>query len=138
MNRPHLLTRPLTLAAALVFLPACESSDAPATTAAAADAGAASTKDEPGPSKEPAKANAPTQDELVANEKEPLPNPTTDDLDPKVSKAASIAREIESAPSDADAILQRHGLDRDGLDRLMYDIARNPDLSRAYRDARTS
>lgn len=59
-----------------------------------------------------------------------------DNLDPKVQKAVQIAREIELDPSSADQVLAKHELDREGLDALMYEIARNPELSKAYRDAR--
>lgn len=57
-------------------------------------------------------------------------------LDPKVAKAVQIARDIEADPGAADAILVKHQLDREGLDALMYEIARSPDLNKSYRDAR--
>ena len=57
-------------------------------------------------------------------------------LDPKVAKAVSIAKEIEADPSKAEDVLGKYELDREGLDALMYEIARNPDLAKAYAAAR--
>ena len=57
-------------------------------------------------------------------------------LDPKVAKAVSIAREIEADPSKAEDVLAKHELDREGLDALMYEIARNPELAKSYAAAR--
>jgi hypothetical protein len=57
-------------------------------------------------------------------------------LDPKVEQAVAIASAIEAAPGDADTILAKHSIDRDGLDELMYDIAADPDLSESYLTAR--
>jgi hypothetical protein len=67
------------------------------------------------------------------------PAPTAHDADApqaKVALAATIAREIAAAPDEADAILARNGLDRDGLDALMYEIARDPALASAYKEQR--
>jgi len=52
-----------------------------------------------------------------------------------VDLAASIAREIEASPDQADAILQRHGKTRAEFEQLLYDIAADPELSRAYNQA---
>jgi hypothetical protein len=60
----------------------------------------------------------------------------TDGMDPKVAKAVSIAREIEADPSKAEDVLGKYELDREGLDALMYEIARSPDLAKAYAAAR--
>lgn len=57
-------------------------------------------------------------------------------LDPRVEKAAKLAQELDQEPFEADAILEKNGLDRDGLDELMYEIAADPDLARSYRLAR--
>jgi len=57
-------------------------------------------------------------------------------LDPRVAKAVEVADAIASAPEDADAILEKHGLDRDKLDAMLFEIARDPALSAAYKTAR--
>lgn len=57
-------------------------------------------------------------------------------LDPKVAKAVNIAREIEADPSKAEEVLAKHELDREGLDALMYEIARSPELAKSYAAAR--
>ena len=57
-------------------------------------------------------------------------------LDPKVAKAVNIAKEIEADPSKADEILAKHELNREGLDALMYEIARSPELAKSYAAAR--
>lgn len=53
-------------------------------------------------------------------------------VNPKVAKAAAISREVNANPGDAVAILSKHGLDQDGLDALMVEIATDPALSAAY------
>jgi hypothetical protein len=53
----------------------------------------------------------------------------------KVELAAEIAREIQKAPGDADAILEKHGTTREEFEELLYEIAADPELSRAYREA---
>lgn len=68
-------------------------------------------------------------------DKKPEP-PAEPPLDPRVAKAAKLAGEIEAAPEDADAILEKHGLDRDKLDALMYEIAADKDLAEDYKWAR--
>lgn len=77
-------------------------------------------------------------DPAVQAEADALLNPDLDGLDPKVAQAVRIAREIEADPQAADSVLEKHQLDREGLDALMYDIARSPELSKAYREARMS
>ena len=57
-------------------------------------------------------------------------------LDPRVAKAAKLAGEIEAAPENADEILEKHGLDRDKLDALMYEIASDQSLAEDYKLAR--
>jgi len=52
-----------------------------------------------------------------------------------VDVAARIAREIEARPDQADAILKRNGRTREEFEKLLYDIAADPDLSRAYNQA---
>jgi hypothetical protein len=53
-----------------------------------------------------------------------------------VDVAARIAREIEARPDQADAILERYGKTREEFEAMLYDIAADPDLSRAYKEAR--
>lgn len=57
-------------------------------------------------------------------------------LDPKVAKAVEVADAIAKNPDDADAILEKHGLDREKLDAMMFEIAKDPALAEAYRVAR--
>lgn len=57
-------------------------------------------------------------------------------LDPRVAKAVEIADAIAKAPEDADAILEKHGLDRDKLDAMMFEIAKDPALAESYKLAR--
>ena len=71
----------------------------------------------------PAKADAEAGDEF-------------DGFDPRVVKAASVARDIEANPAKTDDVLQERGLDRDSLDTLMFEIAKDPDLTGQYRIAR--
>jgi hypothetical protein len=59
-------------------------------------------------------------------------------VDPKVAKAIEIADAIEASPTTADAVLERHGLDREGLDALMLEIAANPELAASYREGRAA
>jgi hypothetical protein len=65
----------------------------------------------------------------------PKPDPE-EKVDSRVAKAAAVAAELSAKPEDADAILERHGLDRDRLDALMYEIAADEGLAKAYRLAR--
>jgi len=52
-----------------------------------------------------------------------------------VDVAARIAREIEARPDQASAILERYGKTREEFEKMLYDIAADPDLSRAYTQA---
>jgi len=61
-----------------------------------------------------------------------------DPADAKIQLAASVAKEISGAPDKADEILGKHGLDRDKLDALMFEIADDPALTQRYMDARSS
>ena len=125
----------LALFTALLMGSACDgkAKDEPAQAAAAeagaAEAGAPAEAGAEGEAKAPADPAAQAEaDELLAED--------LGDLDPKVQKAVTIAREIEAAPDTADQVLAKHELDREGLDALMYEIARSPELAKAYRDAR--
>jgi hypothetical protein len=62
--------------------------------------------------------------------------PAADSPEGKVLLAATVAREISGAPDRADEILGKHGLDRDRLDALMFEIASDPTLTSAYMAAR--
>lgn len=53
--------------------------------------------------------------------------------DARVVKASSVAKEIEKDPENADEILKAHELDRESLEALLYEIAKDPQLSAAYR-----
>lgn len=57
-------------------------------------------------------------------------------FDPRVARAAKVARRIEADPTRADETLEELGMDRDQLDSLMYEIAREPELTGEYRVAR--
>lgn len=66
----------------------------------------------------------------------PADKPVADPNAEKVKLAATVAREISGAPDQADEILGKHGLDRDKLDALMFEIAGDADLTQAYMAAR--
>jgi hypothetical protein len=53
-------------------------------------------------------------------------------VSPKVAEAAALAKELEANPDDADAILKRHGMTRQQLEDLMYEIAADDEMSQAY------
>lgn len=57
-------------------------------------------------------------------------------LDPKVEKAVSIANDIAADPAKADSILEQAGMDREAFEKLLYEIARDPELSKSYAIAR--
>jgi hypothetical protein len=85
------------------------------------------------------KSDVKTDTKTVAEK--PVADPTKDEpkADPnaeKVKLAATVAREISGAPDQADEILAKHSLDRDKLDTLMFEIAGDPDLTKAYMAAR--
>ncbi len=67
--------------------------------------------------------------EKKAPEAEPAHEP-----DPKVTKAAGIAKEIEAKPEEADEILAKHELDRDKFEAMIKDIAKDPQMSSDYED----
>lgn len=52
-----------------------------------------------------------------------------------LDRAVSVARAIQAAPAAADSILAAHGLTRAGLDSLLYAIAADSALARAYTEA---
>jgi len=51
---------------------------------------------------------------------------------PAVDRAVAVARAIQAHPTAADSILAAHDLTRAELDALMYDIAADSALARAY------
>ncbi|HET9515509.1 MAG TPA: hypothetical protein VFO95_16375 [Gemmatimonadales bacterium] len=52
-----------------------------------------------------------------------------------VDRAAAVAHAIQADTAAADSILAAHGLTRAGLDSLMYEIAADSALARAYAEA---
>lgn len=90
----------------------------------------------PRPDAAPAAAPAMTPAKVT-----PEPAPVVQPADPppandKVKVAAAIAREISAAPELADEILGKHGLDRDRFDAIMFEIAGDPAMTKAYMAAR--
>lgn len=88
-----------------------------------------------------AKTDAPKTDAPKVEDKAPTPAKPEEVAKPdpnaeKVQTAATVAREISSDPEHADEILARHGLDRDKLDAMMYEIGLDPTLTEAYMAAR--
>jgi hypothetical protein len=57
-------------------------------------------------------------------------------LDPKVEQAVTVANMIAADPAAADTILTEAGLDRDSFEAMLYEIARDPELSKSYAIAR--
>jgi predicted small secreted protein len=62
--------------------------------------------------------------------------PAAPPLDPKVEQAVTVANQIAANPGDADSILTNAGLDRESFEKLLYEIARDPELSKSYAIAR--
>ena len=56
-------------------------------------------------------------------------------LPERVRVAADVAREIESRPDEAEEILAAHEMTAESFEQLMYEIAADPELSRAYQAA---
>lgn len=54
----------------------------------------------------------------------------------KATMAAKIAVQISRAPEQADAILAKAGMNREDLETLMFEIAKDPQLRKAYNAAR--
>jgi hypothetical protein len=93
-------------------------------------------KQDPKAAKAEKKADKKAEPDLAETEKKPVedegPKPSMDTPEGRVTLAALVASEIAQAPDKADEILESNGLDRDKLDALMYEIARDPELSKAY------
>ena len=81
------------------------------------------------------KAPAP---ELEAPAPEPPAEVDTDTpkLDPRVEQAVTLANRIAAAPDSADTILDEAGMDRSAFEALLFEIARDPELSKSYAVAR--
>jgi hypothetical protein len=54
----------------------------------------------------------------------------------QVRRALELAAAVEAAPANADAALTAKGATRAELEALLFDIARDPALAKAYSDAR--
>jgi hypothetical protein len=67
---------------------------------------------------------------------EPEPEPEAPALDPKVEQAVTVANKISATPEKVDSILEEAGLDREQFEKLLYEIARDPELSKSYAVAR--
>lgn len=83
--------------------------------------------------------DAPPEPEPAAIVDPPPPpaEPPANDADAqKIRAAVAVARDISSDPEHADEVLARHGLDREKLDAMMYEIAADPALTDAYMAAR--
>jgi hypothetical protein len=52
-----------------------------------------------------------------------------------VDQAVALAQAIRAMPGAADSILAAHGLTRPGFDSLMYAIAADSAMARAYTEA---
>lgn len=122
MNARSLRTRLLGGLLLAALLPTCGGAPQPAPTAA----------------KTPAPAPEPVPEPEPVVEPEPVkpPDPPTEVAATKVKAAVAVAREISADPEHADEILARHGLDREKLDAMMYEIAADPALTDAYMAAR--
>lgn len=46
--------------------------------------------------------------------------------------AATIAGELRASPGSEAAVLERHGLSADEFEALLYEVAADPELSKAY------
>jgi hypothetical protein len=53
-----------------------------------------------------------------------------------VTRAAEIAAAIEADPDGAEEILQRHEVTIEEFEQMMFEIAADPELSKAYEAAR--
>lgn len=69
---------------------------------------------------------------------EPAPEPAEEAapaVDPRVEKAAAVANAIAGGTSPADAMAAQ-GLDDKSFNDLLYEIAADPELTKAYLEAR--
>lgn len=87
------------------------------------------------------KAKETSQDVAQAPTKQEHPPKSASKAAPQVSlakKAAEIANQISKNPDMADGILERHGIDRDKLETMMFKIAGDPALRASYEKHRAS
>jgi hypothetical protein len=80
-------------------------------------------------------ASKKTPDE-AKDKPEPEPEVEAPSLDPKVEQAVTLANKISAQPDAADTILEEAGMDREAFEKLLYEIARDPELSKSYAVAR--
>lgn len=57
-------------------------------------------------------------------------------VDPRVAKAAALAKAVDTNPDGAAAALEANGMTQADLDALMYEIAADPALTLAYQAER--
>jgi len=72
------------------------------------------------------------------DEPPPEPEEPAPELDPKVEQAVTLANQISANPGEADDILDQAGMDREAYEALLYEIAKDPELSKSYAVARES
>lgn len=74
----------------------------------------------------------------IAEKDQPTEEPELEapQLDPKVEQAVTLANKISAQPDAADEILEEAGMDREAFEKLLYEIARDPELSKSYAVAR--
>ncbi len=51
------------------------------------------------------------------------------------AKAAATAKELKAAPDDAEEILKKHGMTEQSFEELMFEIAEDPEKSKAFSEA---
>lgn len=91
------------------------------------------------PAPEPeTKEDTAAEEEVKEEAQEDATEEVAEALDPRVETASKVAAAIEADPQNADSILENAGLDRDGLNDLMYEIARDPGLSASYQEQRAA
>ncbi len=73
-----------------------------------------------------------TEQVAETTEEKPEPAEEAEPIDPRVEKAVTVANAIASNPDSADEILENNGLDREKFEALMYEIAKDPELSQLY------
>ena len=62
--------------------------------------------------------------------------PERDEVPAWVADVAAVANAIEARPMAVDSILEAHEMTRARLDSLLYEVAQDPVLTAAYREAR--
>lgn len=126
----HFITRLLPAAALALVLSACDSGDTTKKTETKVV-----TKTETRTTVE-TKVQTPGPVVAAPEPKAEPAAPAPDSPQGKVILAAAVAKEISVAPEQADEILGKHGLDRDKFDAIIFEIAGDPELTKAYMAAR--